>query len=83
MEGVKTYRIMMDPEKMGIKTSIAKISKEGAEIIWKAYSDQFGDSQTMDGREDRGGIVWLSELNAWIRRGLLPNDFDWTKYQIQ
>ena len=80
---MKTYTIIIDQKRKGIRTSSVKISKEGAEIIWKAFSDQFGNAQSMDRREERGGICWLSELNFWIQQGYIDRDFDYRKYEVK
>ena len=77
-----SYRILIDERSMGVCDRTVHISKEGAELIYSAYIALFGNSQTMDMREKRGGICWLSELNGWISQGLLPSDFDWKDYQI-
>jgi len=79
---MKSYTIIIDDDRMGVRKSSVKISKEGADIIWKAYSDQFGHSQSMDRREERGGICWLSELKFWIQQGYIDRDFDYKKYEI-
>jgi hypothetical protein len=59
------------------------ISEEGAKIIWAAYEKLFGKHcQTMERREERGGVAHLSELEYFKREGALANDFDYTKYVI-
>ena len=77
------YKIMLDPKRPGIKEGTAYISEVGARIIWDAYKSNFpGVSQTMERRNERGGIAWLSEINSWIKSGHLPPDFDLNDYLI-
>lgn len=58
----------------------AKITEEGAKIIWKAYIDCCGNAQTMEQREARGGIAHDSEIEYWKKKGYLPADFDFKDY---
>lgn len=81
---MKTYRIIGDrPKNLYSDREKFFINEEGAKIIWKAYSDQFGDSQSMERREERGGICYLSELRQWIGMGLIPKEFDYKNYLIE
>lgn len=80
---VKIYRLMLDPDTMGRKTGIAYISEEGAKIIWAAYQSCFpGQPQTMEQREARGGICWLSEIRYWKEGGHLSKDFNLNDYRV-
>ena len=77
-----TYRILLDEKHTGMVSGIGHISEEGAKFIYAAYITQFGTYQSMERREERGGICWLSEIKMWIKQGLLPDDFDWKKYEV-
>lgn len=59
-----------------------KISEAGALIIWAAYVKLYGNCQTMQRREERGGIAYLSELDHFKKQGALDKDFDYTKYLV-
>lgn len=59
-----------------------KINNEGANIIWAAYYKLWGNCQTMDKREDRGGIAYVSELDYMKNEGALDKDFDYKNYLI-
>ena len=60
-----------------------KIDDEGSNIIWAAYEKMFGKNcQSMDRREARGGIAYLSELDLFKKEGALDKDFDYTKHII-
>lgn len=78
----KTYRILLDEKHPGMRSGIGHITKEGAVFIYAAYIKLYGTSQSMDARESRGGICWLSEITLWIEQGALPNGFDWREYEI-
>lgn len=78
----KKYHILLDEKHIGMKTGLATISEEGALVIYAVYIKLHGNTQSMDRREERGGICWLSEINGWIDAGHLPKDFDWKKYEI-
>lgn len=69
----KTYRVITGK-------TFATITEEGAKIIWKVYADLFGNSQTMEEREARGGIAHDIEIKFWKKRGHLPADFDFKDY---
>lgn len=56
------------------------ITEEGANIIWAAYVKLYGNCQTMENREKRGGVCWLSEIDHFKKEGALDQDFDYTKY---
>lgn len=71
---MKTYRIHIQG-----KPSV-KITEAGAKIIWKAYTDCHGMSQTMQRREARGGIAHESEINYWKKAGYLPANFNFKDY---
>ena len=79
----KIYHILLDEKHTGMRTGLATISEEGALIIYAAYIKLYGTYQSMDKREERGGICWLSEINGWINDGHLPKDFNWKKYEIE
>lgn len=79
----KTYRIIIDtPEKKGISKGKIDITEEGALIIWAAYSTLYGYVQTMETRESRGGICWLSEIDYWKNQGVLAKDFNFEDYKV-
>lgn len=59
-----------------------RITEEGAKIIWVAYQSLFNNTQTMERREERGCIAYISEIKHWHKIGKLPKDFDWKKYII-
>lgn len=59
-----------------------KVSEQGALLIWAAYHKLYGNCQTMERRQERGGIAWVSEIAGWIERGALPKGFDWTQYKV-
>lgn len=80
---MEKFRIMLDPNKCGTKEGTAYISNEGAIIVWGAYMAMFPCvTQTMEQRNERGGIAWLSEIEGWKKSGHLPPDFDYTQYVI-
>lgn len=70
---MKTYKIITG-------NTFVRITETGAKIIWKAYIDCCGDSQTMKRRESRGGIAHDSEIEYWKKKGYLPADFDFKSY---
>lgn len=74
------YRIILDEKSVGVRSGTAYITEEGAKIIWAAEMYRF--QQTMERREERGGICWLSEIKWWIKKELLPKDFNWKTYQM-
>lgn len=84
MEEVKKYRIILDTEeRTGHRVGQVFISEEGALKIWAAYEKLYGKNcQSMDQRESRGGICWLSEIGYWKGLGGLDKDFDYTLYQV-
>lgn len=59
-----------------------KINNEGANIIWAAYHKLYGNCQTMDRREDRGGIAYVSEIDHFKKAGALDKDFDYKNYLV-
>lgn len=74
---------MLDPNLPGRKDGVVCVSEEGALIIWAAYKANFPSvSQTMERREERGGICWLSEIESWKKSGHLPSDFEYTQYVV-
>jgi hypothetical protein len=78
------YRILLDRKQIGKKNGIGYITLEGALIIWEAYKKLNPyTSQTMNRREERGGVCWLSEIKLFKDQGFLPYDFDWTAYMIR
>jgi len=81
---MQTYRIILDRETRKVAgKEHYRITKEGAEIIWKAYTDMFGHHcQTMDRREERGGVCHLGEIDYFKKNGVLDKDFDWKKYEV-
>lgn len=77
-----TYRIMIDAKALGRLDRYEEITEEGAIILWDAYKRAHpGGTQTMERRNERGGICWLSEILHWKAQGFLPKDFDWEKYK--
>jgi len=81
---MKTYRILMDTEINGRSEGTVQISEKGANKIWSAYEKLYGENcQSMETREGRGGICWLSELDFWKGQDALPQDFDYNDYLIE
>lgn len=77
------YKIMIDSKSPGVQSDTVFISDAGAMIIWDAYLLNFpGATQTMQRRNERGGIAWLSEIESWKKQGLLPTDFNYKDYVI-
>jgi len=77
------YRILLDRKVVGQKNGIGVITLEGAKIIWAAYEKMNPyTSQTMERREERGGICWLSEIKLWKEQKFLPENFNWTDYMV-
>lgn len=76
---MKTYTIIDNQPEKGIRRRI-KISEDGARIIWAAYVKLYGNCQTMEKREERGGVCHLSEIDHFKKEGALSLDFDYTKY---
>ena len=76
------YTVLINPNG-GYAEDRVKITEEGAKLIWAAYVKLYGHCQTMERREERGGIAYTSEIEYWKSRGALPADFDWTKYKIE
>ena len=75
------YKIMIDPVIVGRQDDVALISEEGAKILWHAYKSKFPSAgQTMERRNERGGICWLSEIKSWAKEGYLPADFDFDEF---
>lgn len=76
------YRILLDNKVVGQKNGICYINEEGARIIWEAYKkmNPYGTTQSMERREQRGGVCWLSEISLFKEKGLLPKTFDLTNY---
>ncbi len=58
------------------------INEDGAKIIWSAYVKLYGQCQTMERREERGGICHLSEIDHFKKEGALESSFDWKQYQV-
>lgn len=80
----RQYTILLDESRAGVVSGRAKVTEQGAKIIWAAYDSLHGSStQSMDRREERGGICWLSEINFWKSIGKLPIDFNWKDYEIK
>lgn len=77
------YRIILDRKVVGKKNGIGYITEKGAKIIWDAYVKMCGGHQSMERREERGGIVWLSEIKMFKEKGFLPQDFNWTDYMVR
>jgi hypothetical protein len=78
------YRVLLDRKVVGQKDGVVYITEEGALLIWEAYNKMFPTAgQTMEQRERRGGICWLSEIRMWREKGFLPDSFDWTDYMIR
>lgn len=78
------YRILLDRKVLGRANGIGYITEEGAKVIWEAYEkmNPYG-TQTMERREERGGICWLSEIRLFKEKGFLPADFNWTNYMVR
>ena len=79
----KKYRIILDTEIPGKRSGQVFITEEGAKIIWAAYEalfNKYSSGQSMETRESRGGICWLSELNSWKKQGVIDPDFDYNDY---
>jgi hypothetical protein len=77
------YRIILDRKVVGLKNGTGYITEEGAKIIYDAYVKMWGCSQTMERREERGGIAWLSEIVMFREKGFLPKDFNWMDYMVR
>jgi len=79
-----TYTIILDREtRKATGKDSYKITKEGADIIWKAYTGLFGKhGQTMERREERGGVCHLGEIDYFKKEGALAEDFDWKQYEV-
>lgn len=79
-----SYRIIMDENNPGTRSGEIFITKEGAKIIWAAYEELFGKhGQSMEGRESRGGVCWLSEIDYFKKHGVLDKDFDYEDYKLE
>lgn len=79
-----TYTIIIDsPIKKGISKGTVSITREGALIIGAAYAKLYGNTQSMDRREERGGICWLSEIDYWKSQGALDKNFNWKDYEVK
>lgn len=59
-----------------------QISYKGARMIHDAYSEKWRSGQKMEEQNDRGGIAYFSEINSYIKDGLLPKDFSIEDYKI-
>lgn len=80
---MEKFKIMLDPKLQGRNDETVFISEAGAKIIWAAYTAMFpGITQTMERRNERGGIAWLSEIEGWKKSGHLPPDFDYMQYIV-
>ena len=79
----QTYTLLLDEKHTGMLTGRFTISKEGADIIWAAYTGIYGDGQTLEGRNKRGGFMWLSEVKGFIQDGQLDKDFDYKQYEVK
>lgn len=82
VDSTAEYRIILDRKREGVCDGIGYINVEGAKLLWAAYTgfSRGLSSQTMEQREKRGGICWLSEIELWKKQGLLPENFNWTDY---
>jgi hypothetical protein len=81
---MKTYTILLDTKHEGSCNGYATISEDGAKILWAAYVAIFGENnQTMERRQERGGICWLSEIQFFKDRGHLSKDFDYKSYVVE
>lgn len=81
----KKYRILLDRKIVGKCDGVGYIDEEGAKILWEAYCAMFlppNTFETMERREERGGICWLSEIKLFKDKGILDNYFNWTHYQV-
>lgn len=79
---MRTYRVILESGLAGKSNGTASISERGALLIWAAYEKAWGRSQTMERRENRGGIAWEGEISELIERKLLPKDFQWRDYEV-
>ena len=78
---METYRIILDEKHSGMRSGQIFITEEGAKIIWAAYEKLFGkNSQSMETRESRGGVCWLSEIDYFKEMKALNKNFDYTEY---
>jgi hypothetical protein len=78
------YRILLDRKVVGQKNGVGYITEQGALLIWEAYKKMNPHAgQTMQRREERGGVCWLSEIRMWREKGFLPDSFDWTDYMVR
>lgn len=77
------YTVMVDSRRNGFCDEKINITKEGALIIWGAYEKLYGQCQTMDTREGRGGICYSSEIDHWKSQDALPEDFNWKDYIVK
>jgi hypothetical protein len=75
---MKTYTLREGREGFGPRH---KITEEGMQILFAAYSSLHGTSQSMERIQERGGFG-IVELDDWKQQGRLPKDFDWTKYKV-
>lgn len=78
------YRILLDRGVVGKRDGIGYIREDGAKLIWEAYTkmNPYG-AQTMERREERGGLCWLSEIRLFKEQGYLPESFNWTDYSTR
>lgn len=73
---IKTYRVLIDRKRIGQVDSILYIDEKEANLLWMAYMKQNPHStQTMDRREQRGGICWWSEIKMWKKNGSIEPYF--------
>ena len=78
------YRIILDEKHQGMRSGEVFISEEGAKIIWAAYEKLWGkNGQSMDERENRGGVCWLSEIDYFKDQGALDKEFDYNDYKLE
>ena len=78
------YRIILDEKHQGVRSGQVFISEEGAKIIWAAYEKLWGkNGQSMDERENRGGVCWLSEIDYFKDQGALDKEFDYNDYKLE
>ena len=79
----KVYTILLDEKVTSMVSGKAYISEEGAKVVHAVYEKLHGPMQSLERRQERGGVCWLSEIKGWMERGHLPSDFDWKVYEVE
>jgi len=80
----KIYTILLDSiENKGICKGRIFITEIGAKTIWSAYEKLYGKNcQTMESRQKRGGVCWLSEIDYFKKENVLSKDFNWKDFEV-